>query len=196
MTKVPAKKKGNDELTLRAAVLGCVLSILVAMYSAYAGLKIGGVYWPMVTTAVVSLAIVRLLGGTAVARRGGAHSPQANREKKEWDWFDFPPAIAPYHAWVFPLMKKDGLDDKAREVEAALRESGLTVYYQDSGSIGRRYARADEIGVPYCITVDYDSLQNNDATVRFRNDGKQIRVKIGELAARINGFVREGRVSG
>ena len=56
-------------------------------------------------------------------------------------------------------MKKDGLDEKAREVEAGLREAGLTVYYQDSGSIGRRYARADEIGVPYCVTVDYETLR-------------------------------------
>ncbi len=120
--------------------------------------------------------------------------------EKDWEWFALPPAIAPYHAWIFPLMKKDGMDEKARAVEEALRESGLTVYYQDSGSIGRRYARADEIGVPYCITVDYDTLEKNEkhdtVTVRFRNDGKQIRVKIGELAATIAKFVKEGKVTG
>ena len=121
------------------------------------------------------------------------------REKsggKDWEWFDLPPAIAPYHAWVFPLMKKDGLDEKARQVEESLREAGLTVYYQDSGSIGRRYARADEIGVPYCVTIDYDTLEKGDVTVRFRNDGKQIRVKIGELASEIGKFVKEGKVTG
>ncbi|VVC01387.1 Threonine--tRNA ligase [uncultured archaeon] len=120
------------------------------------------------------------------------------REKsaaKEWEWFDFPPAIAPYHAWIFPLMKKDGMDVKAREVEGKLRESGLSVYYQDSGSIGKRYARADEIGVPYCITVDYDTLEKGTVTLRFRNDGKQIRLAIGELPERILSFVKAGRVS-
>lgn len=125
------------------------------------------------------------------------------REKsagKDWEWFAFPPAIAPYHAWIFPLMKKDGMDEKAREVEATLREAGLTVYYQDSGSIGRRYARADEIGVPYCVTVDFDTLEKTSdkhgtVTIRFRNDGKQIRVKIGELAQKIGGFVKEGRTT-
>lgn len=124
------------------------------------------------------------------------HCYRQKSESKDWDWFDFPPIIAPYHAWVFPLMKKDGMDAKAREVETLLREAGLTVYYQDSGSIGKRYARADEIGVPYCVTVDYDSLQNNDVTVRFRNDGKQVRVKISELAGKISGFVKEGKVTG
>lgn len=128
------------------------------------------------------------------------HTFREKSAEKDWEWFDLPPAIAPYHAWVFPLMKKDGLDEKAREVEEALRESGLTVYYQDSGSIGRRYARADEIGVPYCITVDYDTLEKGEkrdtVTVRFRNDGKQIRVKVGELAAAISGFVKEGKVTG
>lgn len=120
------------------------------------------------------------------------------REKgagKEWDWFAFPPAIAPYHAWIFPLMKKDGLDEKAREVESALRESGLTVYYQESGSIGKRYARADEIGVPYCITVDFETLEKESVTLRFRDDGKQIRLKISELAAKIAIFAKEGKVS-
>lgn len=120
------------------------------------------------------------------------------REKgaeKEWDWFAFPPAIAPYHAWVFPLMKKEGLDAKAHEVEGMLREAGLTVYYQESGSIGKRYARADEIGVPYCITIDFDTLKDGTATLRFRNDGKQARLKIAELAEKIAHFVKEGKVA-
>ncbi|HIH19091.1 TPA: glycine--tRNA ligase [Candidatus Micrarchaeota archaeon] len=127
------------------------------------------------------------------------HAFRGKTPEKDWEWFDFPPAIAPYHAWIFPLMKKDGMDEKARQIEENLREEGLTVYYQDSGSIGRRYARADEIGVPYCITVDYDTLdeksdKHGTVTVRFRNDGKQIRVKIGELSSKIAHFVKEGKV--
>lgn len=132
----------------------------------------------------------------AISEGNGAHSPEANRAEKEWDWFDFPPAIAPYHAWVFPLMKKDGMDGKAREVEAMLREAGLSVYCQESGSIGKRYARADEAGVPYCITVDYDTLKDDTVTLRFRNDGKQVRMKIDGLAANILSFVKDGKTTG
>ncbi|MBI4399306.1 glycine--tRNA ligase, partial [Candidatus Micrarchaeota archaeon] len=82
-------------------------------------------------------------------------------EKRDWEWFDFLPRIAPYTIAVFPLMKKDGLDEKAKELTRNLRENGFSVIYDESGSIGKRYARADEIGVPYCLTLDYDSLQKN-----------------------------------
>jgi glycyl-tRNA synthetase len=116
-------------------------------------------------------------------------------EGKDWSWFSFPPSIAPYHAWVFPLMKKDGLDKKAKEVEEKLREEGLSVYYQDTGSIGKRYARADEIGVPYCITIDYETLEKNDVTVRFRNDGKQIRIKIENLANQLKDYIKNEKVT-
>jgi glycyl-tRNA synthetase len=124
------------------------------------------------------------------------HCFRGRSAEKEWEWFDFPPAIAPYHAWVFPLMKKDGMDARAREVEALLREAGLPVYCQESGSIGKRYARADEAGVPYCITVDYDTLKDDTVTLRFRNDGKQVRLRIGGLAASILSLVKEGKTKG
>jgi len=116
-------------------------------------------------------------------------------EEKDWEWFDFPPAIAPYDACVFPLMKKDGLAEKAQEVAGMLRDAGLDGFYYASGSIGKRYARADEIGVPYAITIDYDTLEGDTVTVRFRNDGKQERLKIQELAAKIREFKKEGKVS-
>jgi glycyl-tRNA synthetase len=92
-------------------------------------------------------------------------------------------------------MKKDGLDKKAKEVEEKLREEGLSVYYQDTGSIGKRYARADEIGVPYCITIDYETLEKNDVTVRFRNDGKQIRIKIENLANQLKDYIKNEKVT-
>lgn len=128
-------------------------------------------------------------------REKSAPSADGEKKGKEWDWFDFPPAIAPYHAWIFPLMKKDGMDEKARLVEEMLREAGLSVYCQETGSIGRRYARADEIGVPYCITIDFDTLENDTVTLRFRNDGKQIRLKVAELPGKILSFVKEGKVT-
>ena len=123
------------------------------------------------------------------------HAFREKTPEKDWEWFAFPPAIAPYHAWIFPLMRKDGMEEKAREVESLLRESGLIVYCQESGSIGKRYARADEIGVPYCVTVDYDTLKDGTVTVRFRNDGKQVRLAISELAGKIAAFVKEGKVA-
>jgi len=114
---------------------------------------------------------------------------------KEWEWFDFPPAIAPYHAAVFPLMCRDGLDAKAEEVAQALMEGGLDVAYRDTGSIGRRYARADEIGIPYALTIDYDTLKDGTLTIRYRNDGKQERIKITECGAKIRECMRTGKVT-
>lgn len=119
------------------------------------------------------------------------------REKsanKEWEWFDFPPVIAPYSCAIFPLMKKDGMSEKAQEICKALREN-YDVFYQESGSIGKRYARADEIGVPYSITVDYPTLEDGTATLRYRNDGKQERVKITELNSIIRDNISKGRVN-
>jgi glycyl-tRNA synthetase len=120
------------------------------------------------------------------------------REKsadKDWEWFDFPPAVAPYHVAVFPLMKKDKLDAKAVEVADMLRKAGLDVAYRDSGSIGRRYARADEIGIPYAMTIDYQTFEDGTVTIRYRNDGKQERVKIAECEAKLCGNIRDGRVA-
>jgi glycyl-tRNA synthetase len=114
---------------------------------------------------------------------------------KEWEWFDFPPAIAPYHVAVFPLMSRDGLDEKAMEVASMLREAGLDVTYRESGSIGRRYARADEIGVPYALTVDYDTLKDGTLTIRYRNDGKQERIKISGCQDTIKDNIRKGRLA-
>ncbi|HQT44464.1 MAG TPA: His/Gly/Thr/Pro-type tRNA ligase C-terminal domain-containing protein, partial [Candidatus Micrarchaeota archaeon] len=128
------------------------------------------------------------------------HSYRDKTEKKDWEWFDFPPSIAPFTVSVFPLMKKDGLAEKAREVTAMLRSRHIETMYSESGSIGRRYARADEIGTPYCLTVDYDTLDSKSdkfgtVTIRYRNDGGQERVKISELPALIEKNVAEARVN-
>ncbi|MEM4272694.1 MAG: glycine--tRNA ligase, partial [Candidatus Bilamarchaeaceae archaeon] len=110
------------------------------------------------------------------------HAFREKSGEKEWDWFDFPPAVAPYEVAVFPLMKKEELKTPAGEIVSNLRENGINTYYSAVGAIGRRYARLDEIGVPYAVTVDYQTLEDDTVTIRFRNDGKQKRVKASEIA--------------
>jgi len=92
-----------------------------------------------------------------------------------------PPAMAPTFVGVFPLMDKDGLGERAGEVAERLRSRGFSVAYDDSGSIGRRYRRQDEVGTPYCVTVDYESLEDETATLRERDSAAQRRVDLDEL---------------
>ncbi len=90
-----------------------------------------------------------------------------------------PTNIAPIEVGILPLVKKDGLSEKAEEVVGILED--FKCYYDESGSIGKRYTRLDAIGTPFCLTIDYDTLKNNDATLRERDSGKQIRIKLNEL---------------
>jgi len=101
-------------------------------------------------------------------------------EKGNRNYFALPKQVSPYKAAIFPLVTKDGLPEKAKEAYKEIYKE-IDAYYDDSGSIGRRYRRADEIGIPYCITIDYDSLEDNTVTVRDRDTMKQDRVKIKEL---------------
>jgi len=91
------------------------------------------------------------------------------------------PKVAPYQIAVFPLMNKKGLPEMARKMYHDLRESNYRILYDDGGSIGKRYRRQDEIGTPYCITVDFDSLDDDTVTVRDRDTLRQERIKITEL---------------
>ncbi len=90
--------------------------------------------------------------------------------------------IAPYHVAVLPLMKKDGLSELAHEIHTELLKN-FRSDYDESGSVGKRYRRHDEIGTPYCVTVDYESKNDNCVTVRDRDTMIQERVKIDELVA-------------
>ena len=97
------------------------------------------------------------------------------------------PAIAPVKVAVFPLLKnKPPLVEKARSVYAALKKEFSAVVFDDNGNIGKRYRRQDEIGTPFCITVDFDSLEKNDVTLRDRDTGTQERVPIAELSAHLS----------
>ena len=91
------------------------------------------------------------------------------------------PAVAPIKVGVFPLMTRDELDDIAMEIDQELRYGGIETLYDDSGSIGRRYARMDEIGTPWCITVDYRSKEDGTVTLRERDSTSQIRVQYADV---------------
>ena len=95
-----------------------------------------------------------------------------------------PTRLAPYKAAVLPLVKKDGLPEKAREVQHLLMPE-MMVQYDEKDAIGRRYRRQDAIGTPFCITVDNDTLNDNSVTVRHRDTMQQERVSIDQLLNRI-----------
>ncbi len=92
----------------------------------------------------------------------------------------FHPRLAPIKVAVFPLIKKDEVTSVAKEIYEKLREKYF-VEYDESGTVGKRYRRHDEIGTPYCITVDFDGLEDNTVTVRDRDTMKQERVEVAEL---------------
>jgi glycyl-tRNA synthetase len=92
------------------------------------------------------------------------------------------PGIAPIKFGVFPLLRKKELKAKARGIFSTLNKEGIKCYYDEGGSIGRRYARMDEIGTPFCITVDHQTLEDNSVTIRFRDTKDQIRVNIKDMA--------------
>ncbi len=93
------------------------------------------------------------------------------------------PRLAPYKVAVFPLVRnKPDIVELATRIERELRPQ-LRTTFDDSGNVGKRYYRQDEIGTPYCVTVDYDSLEKHDVTVRDRDTKEQVRVAIDQLAA-------------
>jgi len=95
------------------------------------------------------------------------------------------PKLAPIKCAVLPLVKKDGMPEKAREIIAALLKAGVNAKYDEKASIGKRYAKHDEIGTPYCITVDGDTLTADTVTLRDRDTTLQIRLPIAEVVATI-----------
>ncbi len=90
------------------------------------------------------------------------------------------PKLAPITAAVFPIVKRKDLEKIGEEIFDDLKKE-FNIIYDKSGSIGRRYARQDEIGTPFCITIDEDSIKNKDVTVRDRDTGEQVRIKIKNL---------------
>jgi glycyl-tRNA synthetase len=106
-------------------------------------------------------------------------------DSEERTVMQFSEEVAPTEVAVFPLMDKEGLGEKAEEVADMLREEGFSVKYDDTGNIGRRYRRQDEVGTPICVTVDYETLEEEPetVTVRDRDSTEQERVEVSELGS-------------
>jgi glycyl-tRNA synthetase len=111
-------------------------------------------------------------------------------------YLKFKPAIAPVKAAVFPLLKnKPELVEKAREVYQMIKKEIPQIMFDDNGNIGKRYRRQDEIGTPWCVTIDFDTLGEkpellNTVTLRDRDTGEQKRVPISELLSLLHASIR------
>jgi glycyl-tRNA synthetase len=92
------------------------------------------------------------------------------------------PAVAPFRVAVLPLMKKDGLAEKAKDLWLALKKQGISADYDEAGSIGKRYRRQDENGTPWCITLDYTTLDDGTVTIRNRDTMEQQRISMTDIA--------------
>ena len=103
----------------------------------------------------------------------------------EREWVSLPQDTSPYDLLVAPLMTKDGLDEKAHEIMKAAIDVGVDAYYDEAGSIGRRYARADEIGIFYSMTIDHQTLEDGTITLRERDSKNQSRIQIEDALNRV-----------
>ena len=92
------------------------------------------------------------------------------------------PIVAPIKVGIFPLINNKKLINIAKGIDSDLRNTNISTYYDEGGTIGRRYARMDEIGTPFCITVDHDTLNDKSVTIRDRDTTKQIRIEIIKLS--------------
>jgi len=113
-------------------------------------------------------------------------APNAEGKLEDRLVLKIPPALAPVKIAIFPLVKKDGLPEKAREILINL-QFDFNCQYDEKDSIGRRYRRQDAIGTPYCITIDHETMKENTVTVRDRDSMKQDRVAISELHNFVSG---------
>ena len=95
-----------------------------------------------------------------------------------------PPILAPVKVALLPLLKKDGLPDKARAIFDELKYEFM-VQYDEKDAIGKRYRRQDAIGTPYCITIDHQSLEDDTVTLRYRDSMEQRRIPIASIADEI-----------
>ena len=113
----------------------------------------------------------------------------AYEHKEKRNLLHLPRDLAPYQLAVLPLVTKDGLPEKARQVHKTLQDAGFTAQYDESGSIGRRYARSDEIGTPLAVTIDYDNTLAEDVvTIRDRDSWTQVKTHLDDLEDRLKKY--------
>ena len=91
-----------------------------------------------------------------------------------------PPVLSPFKVAILPLVKKDNLPEKAKELYHTLIKE-FNCYYEEKDSIGKRYRRQDAIGTPFCVTVDHETLENNTVTIRDRDTMSQERINMEDL---------------
>lgn len=114
-------------------------------------------------------------------------------QQKERTYLKLHPALAPIKAAVFPLVRRDGLPEKAEQIVKSLK-SEFRVIMEERDAIGKRYTRQDLIGTPFCIAVDYQTLEDDTVTIRYRDTTEQVRVPISELKAKIGHEVSVERI--
>lgn len=119
-----------------------------------------------------------------LAIMSAAYTEETLEDGSERTVLKIPAPLAPYKVAVLPLVKKDGLPEKAREILADLKFD-FNCQYDEKDAIGKRYRRQDAIGTPYCVTVDYDTMEDNTVTIRDRDDLSQIRISIDELKSKL-----------
>jgi glycyl-tRNA synthetase len=109
------------------------------------------------------------------------HTYRPKSEERGWTWFQFPPQMAPFDAVILPLLKRSELEKIAYSLHKKCRQLGLATLYDEKGRIGRRYARADEIGIPSAVTIDPQTLEDETVTLRSRDTAEQTRHKLNEI---------------
>ncbi len=111
------------------------------------------------------------------------------REDVKRVWLALPRHLAPIEVAVFPLLSKDELIFRAKQIRDLLKSEGFHVFYDEKGSIGRRYRRMDEVGTPACVTVDYQTLSDGTVTLRDRDTMNQVRLRLEELPRALRRFL-------
>ncbi len=164
------------DLTKHAAASGVKLSYFDQQKNDPATGKAGWRYTPYVIEPAAGLtrSVLCFLADAYTEEQG----VDADGETKTRVLLKLHPKLAPYKAAVLPLVKKDGQPELAEKIVAEFRRRGVNVSYDDKQSIGKRYARHDEIGTPYCMTIDSESLTNQTITIRDRDTAKQDRLPI------------------
>jgi glycyl-tRNA synthetase len=116
---------------------------------------------------------------------------EETKNEEEYRLLSLPANMAPVNVGVFPLISDEKLIKQAKQIDKTLRENDIFTQYDDGGSIGRRYARMDEIGTPFCVTVDFDTVDDQKVTIRDRDTTEQIRVSINKIVETIKKRLEE-----